>query len=166
MATMPVEEKKLLYDEASKIPNGGIIVDIGTCDGASAFVMALANPKVKVWTIDPNVGPNFLRKRKELDLEDRVFLLEDTSDNASMDWNRPIDLLFIDGVHSEEGILSDINHWYNFVKDGAYILFHDYYWYGDNVKNAINRSDKELKLLEVIAGLYDGKKVGIAITKK
>ena len=166
MATMPVEEKKLLYDEASKIPNGGIIVDIGTCDGASAFIMALANPEVKVWTIDPQVGPHFLEKRKELGLEDRVFLLEDTSNNAVLDWNKDIDLLFIDGLHSQLGITDDINNWGKFVKNKRVVLLHDYIWYGDTVKKAMDEADIKLNLLEVISGLYDNKPVGIARTRK
>ncbi|MCK9370343.1 class I SAM-dependent methyltransferase [Candidatus Dojkabacteria bacterium] len=166
MATMPVEEKQVLYEEASKIPDNGIIVDIGTCDGASAFIMALANPNSQVWTIDPKVGPNFLTKREKLGLEDRVHFINDTSNNASFDWKKEIDLLFIDGVHSTQGILDDINNWAKYVKNCSIVLLHDYLWYGDNVKNAMELANVKLSLVDVPFGLYDGKPVGIARTKR
>lgn len=37
-----------------------------------------------------------------------------------------IDTLFIDGDHTYKGCLSDFVHWYNKVKPGGKIIFHDY----------------------------------------
>lgn len=37
-----------------------------------------------------------------------------------------IDTLFIDGDHTYKGCLADFVHWYNKVKPGGKIIFHDY----------------------------------------
>ena len=42
-------------------------------------------------------------------------------------WGRELDLLVIDGNHSYPEVYHDGKHWTPFVKDGGYILFHDYY---------------------------------------
>jgi predicted O-methyltransferase YrrM len=164
--TVPLEEKRVLHEYAKKVKDGGVIIDIGTCDGNSAFIMALANPTVHIWTIDPKIGPAFIEKRKELKLEGRVHLIEDTSDNAIFDWDSPIDLLFIDGLHTQQGVTNDLDNWGHFVIPGETILLHDYFWYGDMVQKAIANSRVEVKLIDVPFGLYNENKVGIAITKK
>lgn len=157
----------VLHEYASKVPNRGVIVDIGTAAGNSAFIMALASKKsAQVWTIDPVENEHFLYKRAELGLVDKVHYIEGTSDGAVSFWNKPIDLLFIDGLHSPLGILNDINNWGRFVKKGSTILLHDYFWYGDYVQKAIDMADIKLKLIDVPFGFYRDGKVGIAITKK
>jgi hypothetical protein len=46
-----------------------------------------------------------------------------------------IDLIFIDGDHSYEGILKDFNRWEPFLKKGGLVLIHDSYagWVGVNL---------------------------------
>jgi hypothetical protein len=41
-------------------------------------------------------------------------------------WRRKIDLLFIDGDHSEKAVMSDLKTWVKHVKEGGCILLHDY----------------------------------------
>ena len=43
--------------------------------------------------------------------------------NISDGW---VHTLFIDGAHTYEGCISDFVHWYNKVKTGGRIIFHDY----------------------------------------
>lgn len=40
--------------------------------------------------------------------------------------NRKIDFLFIDGLHTREGVLSDFNNYSKLVSSGGYIVFDDY----------------------------------------
>ena len=41
-------------------------------------------------------------------------------------WNRDIDFLFIDGIHDDESVKSDIEKWRKFVhEDEGLIIFHD-----------------------------------------
>lgn len=167
LTTVPVEEKKVLYKYASKVPENGVIVDIGTAAGNSAFIMALASKdSVQVWTIDPIENQNFLDKRTELGLLKKVHFIAGTSNDAVLDWGRPIDLLFIDGEHAPKFIMDDINNWGKFVRKGSTVLLHDYFWYGDYVQKAIDMAEVKLKLIDVPFGYFRDGKVGIAITKK
>jgi len=165
--TIPFKEKEALRKAATKVPDGGIIVDIGTCAGGSAFLMALASkPSVHVWTIDPIENKAFLEKRMEFGLIDKVHFINQTSDNAVKDWNEPIDLLFIDGEHAGAYITRDIDNWGKFVKKGSTIILHDYIWYGDVVQKAMDAAEIKLKLIDVPFGHYNEKPVGIAVTEK
>jgi hypothetical protein len=37
----------------------------------------------------------------------------------------PIDLLFVDGDHREEGVRADVDHWSPRLTPGGHLLFHD-----------------------------------------
>lgn len=59
-------------------------------------------------------------------------------------WRVPLDMLIIDGDHSERGISLDLALWYAHVKRGGYILCHDYdskNW--PHVKSVIDRVGDE-----------------------
>ena len=47
-------------------------------------------------------------------------------DSTTVPWDRPIDLLFIDGDHSEAGVSADIAKYAPFVQAGGCIFLHDY----------------------------------------
>lgn len=47
-------------------------------------------------------------------------------DSKFMPWDEPIDLLFIDGDHSEAGVSADIAKYTPFVRVGGCVLLHDY----------------------------------------
>jgi len=40
-------------------------------------------------------------------------------------WSQPVDLVFIDGDHSEEGVAADWEAWHSFVVPGGAVVFHD-----------------------------------------
>ncbi|MGH7901319.1 MAG: class I SAM-dependent methyltransferase [Thermodesulfobacteriota bacterium] len=54
-------------------------------------------------------------------------------------WKKPVELLWIDGDHSYEEVLSDIENWEKFVIAGGMIAFHDYR-NGTGVSQAIHDS--------------------------
>lgn len=41
-------------------------------------------------------------------------------------WNKPIDLLIVDGDHRKEGVIRDIEAWKDHIKLNGIIWFHDY----------------------------------------
>ena len=51
-----------------------------------------------------------------------------------------IDILFIDGDHSYDGIVEDFNNYVDFVNDGGFIVFDDYndIMFSPEVKIAVN----------------------------
>ena len=49
----------------------------------------------------------------------------DYSAQVAARWSQPVDLVFIDGDHSEDGVRSDWHEWNGFVAPGGAVLFHD-----------------------------------------
>ena len=43
-----------------------------------------------------------------------------------LSWDKPIDLLFIDGAHDFKSVIADLNKFVPFVSNGGLILCHDY----------------------------------------
>jgi hypothetical protein len=55
----------------------------------------------------------------------RIFRLE-SADAAQQIFDESVDLVFLDGDHSFEGVTRDLEAWYKKVKEGGYIGGHDY----------------------------------------
>ena len=55
-----------------------------------------------------------------------MHLLQGKSAMVGKQWKEPIDLLFVDGDHSYEGAKLDIDSWLPHLKQGGYVVFHDF----------------------------------------
>jgi hypothetical protein len=49
----------------------------------------------------------------------------DYSSAVAERWEGAVDLVFVDGDHSEEGVRTDWEDWRGFVEPGGAVLFHD-----------------------------------------
>ena len=47
------------------------------------------------------------------------------SHEVAASWSEPVDVVFIDGDHSEQGCELDWSSWHPFVAVGGYVVFHD-----------------------------------------
>lgn len=153
------KELELLYGLASEVKENGIIVDIGTCEGRSAFALALGSkPSVKVYTIDPTPNKRFYEHRKHLGLDDRLVCIEKKSQDVV--WNREFDLMFDDGLHEYWGVFQDIQKFCpHLIKDST-CAFHDFTLYDNTVGKAIlDNEGKFYKQVGVIGNIYLGKKI-------
>jgi predicted O-methyltransferase YrrM len=151
------EEREAFYKYAAKVPDDGIILDIGTCAGSSAFIFGWASsPKVKVHTIDPVVNHNFISNLEAFGLGEKIIYHQETSEEVAEKWDLPISLMFIDGIHSYHGVSNDFGWFKQFmVKDGI-VMFHDYYLYSNAIGRAIDEIEArgEIEKVEVIDSLY------------
>ena len=109
-------EAQKLYNCASFLPENAVIVEIGTYKGGSAAIMAAAIKGI-VYTIDIT---------NEDKTQDNIVFIKGKSEDVASAWDKPIDMLFIDGDHSCEAVLLDTLNWIPKVKDGGIICFHDY----------------------------------------
>jgi len=163
------EERVAFYEYAKDVPDGGIIVDIGTAAGGSALVFAMASkPNVKVYTIDPKKNLDFLDRRKETKLEKKLIFINKTSEDTAKGWNKKIDLLFIDGIHNYPGVMNDFTWFKKFVVKGGIVMFHDYYLYGDTIGKAVDEIVKtgEVEKIKIVDSLYQKLRIGLFISKK
>jgi len=162
--------KKILCKYASQVPDGGVIVDVGTCAGASAILMALASkPSVVVYTMDPNLNPNLHPSIKDLGLEDKVIYSQETSVDFAKHFDKEIDMLFVDGIHNYIGVIDDYEKLGTKVKRGGIIAFHDVILYSDTIGKAVYELlEKELvEKLELEESLWhDERMIGLMVTKK
>jgi glycosyltransferase involved in cell wall biosynthesis len=117
--------------------NPKVIVDLGVDWGYSTFSFAL--PRIgHVYGIDNFIGDEFVgtdelrkkynfvtMKREKLHLQDNLTLIEGDFDEVAKTWDKPINILHIDGSHKYEDIKKDFETWSKFVNDDGVILLHD-----------------------------------------
>jgi hypothetical protein len=65
--------------------------------------------------------------RDRLSKYTNVTLIKDNSLNASKNFeNELLDLVYLDGNHSYDGVINDVSYWYNKIKIGGVLSGHDY----------------------------------------
>jgi predicted O-methyltransferase YrrM len=128
-------EGELLFMLAARAKLG--ILEIGRYNGGSVFLLACANAAVPIHSID-NQPQDDARLQQLLDrasVGQNVDLIVGDSQNARYPQVGPIDLLFVDGDHSYEGVTADLRNWYDLVSVGGHIVLHDCY-HGSPVMDA------------------------------
>ncbi len=131
------------------------VVEIGSYCGGSTVVIGRAaarrNPGVKLYAIEPftfhearyqhDYEGLFDRNVDEWGLTTNVVKIKKTSEKVALDWGREIDFLYIDGDHSYEAVVHDINNFVRFVRARGLFAFHDYKSAG---KEGVRRAVDEL----------------------
>ena len=118
-------------------------VEIGSARGKSACYIGIAlteNGRGRLYAIDPHRATHWndadsadtleaIRANiAALGLSEQVTIIRSTSEEAARDWRHPIDLLFIDGDHSYEGVKRDWDLFVPHVKPFGVVVFHDTAW--------------------------------------
>lgn len=121
-------------------------LEIGTLNGGSALLVAAAldslNSSGRLICIDPRpqIEPEHWQR-----LAHRVTLLEgyspDILPKARELAGGPFDFILIDGDHTQAGVLRDARGVLPFAADGAYLLFHDSFYF--EVAKAIDHLVRE-----------------------
>lgn len=124
------EEQNLLKEQAAKVPEDGLIVEIGSEYGMSASIFRkFSDPSVNIRCIEINKDAPFIHELARVGL-DRcvvpVFADSKEVDPLLVLGNaKHIDLLFIDGDHSYGGALEDLTKWSRYISKNGCILVHD-----------------------------------------
>jgi len=105
------------------------ILEIGTFEGRTTLNMSLVSPESTVHTICiPQeqcgfVVGKYFKERPEASNINQIFENSQTFDFSALP---PMDLIFVDGDHSYEGVVKDSDSAFNIVSDNGVILFHDF----------------------------------------
>ena len=120
-----------------------VAVEIGSARGKSACYVGRAlkeNGSGKVYAIDPHTSTDWndigsidtyevMKKNiKALGVEKQVVILRDVSQAVAARWTLPIDIIFIDGDHSYEGVKRDWDLFSPYVTRFGVVVFHDTLW--------------------------------------
>jgi MMP 1-O-methyltransferase len=150
---MPADEGRALYDAALRYFVHGVGVEIGTYCGKSTMLLgAAAEARDSVlYTIDHHHGseehqpgweyhdasmvdevtgrfdtlPAFRHALDEAGLDDHVVAVVGKSPVVARGWRTPLQLLFIDGGHTEAAAQQDFDCWAKWVAVGGGLLIHD-----------------------------------------
>ena len=117
----------------SQLQRDVVVVNIGAGAGTSTLSFIEARPDIIVFSVDIDGGDQEVYTNEHLrmqetghDKDGRVIRIWGDSKLAGKRWPMKVDIVFIDGDHSEAGIRGDIEAWINHVQLDGYIAFHDY----------------------------------------
>jgi predicted O-methyltransferase YrrM len=147
------EEGLKLFELASEACSLGPCLEVGSFCGKSTVYLGIAckiNGKT-LFTIDYHRGseeqqpgqtyfdsdlldsrtglidsfPYFRATMQRAELEEFVVPMVTKSNVAARDWAIPLGLVFIDGGHSYEAVVTDYRCWYPHLLPGGFFVFHD-----------------------------------------
>jgi predicted O-methyltransferase YrrM len=150
---MPADEGRALYEAAARYFDSGAGVEIGTYCGKSTVLLgaAAAQRHSVLYTIDHHHGseehqpgweyhdralvdpvsgrfdtlPSLRRTLDAADLDDTIVAVVGKSTVVARGWRTPLQVLFIDGGHSEEAAHQDFDNWAKWVAVGGALIIHD-----------------------------------------
>jgi predicted O-methyltransferase YrrM len=150
---MPADEGRALYDAAVTYLGDGVGVEIGTYCGKSTVMLGAAAQQTGgvLYTIDHHHGSEELLPgweyhdtsmvdevtglfdtlptlRHTLDaagLDDHVVAVVGRSSVVARSWRTPLQLLFIDGGHTDAAAQQDFDGWARWVAVGGALVIHD-----------------------------------------
>ncbi|MGA2248217.1 MAG: class I SAM-dependent methyltransferase [Verrucomicrobiota bacterium] len=132
----------LLYGLARSM-KPDVCVEIGSARGKSACFVGLAlkrNGRGVLYAIDPHTTTNWndstsvdtfpiiQANLRQAGVAEQVEIVRKTSAEAAKGWNKKIDLIFIDGDHSYEGVKADWELFLPHLKPFGMVVFHDTLW--------------------------------------
>ena len=128
------EEGEALYDLARACTGKGVIVEIGSWKGKSTICLGLgsrAGASVPIYAIDPHADYRFGDFKSNVEragIADLVRPIASLSQPAADEFNEPIELLFVDGLHEYDLVLEDFEKWVPKVLVEGWVAFHDTTW--------------------------------------
>lgn len=132
------KEASILCRLAKGCTGRGEIIEIGSWKGRSTVCLATgsrAGAGTKITAIDPHTGSSehgdvhtfdeFTKNINDKGVADMVEPIVDFSANVGKNWDKPVELLWIDGAHEYEYVLEDYEVWEPHLVEGGVIAFHD-----------------------------------------
>ncbi len=115
------------------------ILETGRFQGGSTLVFAHANKDVPIYSIDINPIDDQLlgtvMSQCKVARNDVHLIIGDSQKTKYTVIHR-YDVLFVDGDHSYQGCLNDLNNWWDQLEVGGHVVCHDCY-FGNEVQDAV-----------------------------
>lgn len=153
-----VEEKMVRYSDSwQHIPTIELlcmlkrpktIVELGCRTGATAIPMLYEARKYggHVYSVDLETWPELDEIKNNKSLKDFWTFIQ--ADDLKLEWNKPIDFLHIDTLHTYDQVYKELQKYEQYVVHGGIITFHDIYL--DVVSRAISDYFKDRKDIQYL----------------
>lgn len=133
---LSLEEIDELKRLAQLLPENPVVVNIGAGGGTSGLTLLESRPDLTLYTLDiqDESSPlGCLEGERNAVLESGVnytgrwFQICGDSKDIGRNWQQgQVDMVFVDGDHSYEGCVGDIQAWLPHIKPGGVMALHDY----------------------------------------
>jgi len=133
----PIQER-WFFSAAKRSPEKAVIVEIGSFKGRStvSFGYGCRGSSKHIYAIDLFEGDGgdygtedfqqaFQHNVQRCGLSQFITALRSHSLEVARNWDKPIDILFIDGSHEYEDVKADFEAFFPFVKKRGIVAFHD-----------------------------------------
>ena len=127
-----------MFTTARRLPDDANIVEIGAFKGGSTccFAFGCLGTGKHVYSIDTFDGNDvdlehrdffdeYWRNVRRFELADYVTPCRSLSSEVAEAWDRPIDLLFVDGSHEDDDVVADFDGFFRHVTPGGIVAMHD-----------------------------------------
>ena len=154
LARLELDEAAYIF-ELVRSMDAPRVVEIGRFKGGTSFLFAAAGAELLSIDFDlegeAQRAPDLIEALKQFGLRDRVRLVVADS-RAYPAPPDTVDIVFVDGDHSYDGVTADFAHWWPALRTGGHMVFHDadrrYPWIegvADAIEEIAARSDVELQ---------------------
>lgn len=146
-------EAALLEGLAASLPDPARVVEIGTGKGVSLGRLLLGlslHTNVLVYTIDLKECHEAADHVAECQIPNwrYKFLIGDSAEIGAS-WQEPLNMIYLDGSHTYEGVCKDVAAWFPHLADKGILAFHDYGNKKHTVTKAVDDSMKGLSAKRV-----------------
>ncbi len=115
-----IAEGALLFKCTKKVCDGAVL-EIGRKHGGSTVLIAAALNRGHLYSVDIVMHECVYKYTDPF--KDKITFI--TIDSKKMVWKDSLDMVFIDGDHSYNGVKRDIDTFANHVVSGGFLVFHD-----------------------------------------
>lgn len=144
-------EASFLEGLASSLPNPARAIEVGTGKGISLARILIGlshHTDVIVWSIDLEECEKAREYVQKCQIPNwRYNLVVGDSVETGRGWSEKLDMVYLDGSHSYEGVAADVEAWGRYIKINGILAFHDYGNRKHNVTAAVKEAmeDKQWK---------------------
>ena len=139
---LSAREAGFLFHAANTWPVAGPVIELGSYEGRSTLVFALAGRDVHAvdaWSLDiveasdyqqiessmETVRERFFANLRRAGVEARVTAHQGLTRQVAQHWTVPCAILFIDAGHSYEDVSNDLRLWTRFLLPDGLLIMHD-----------------------------------------
>ncbi|HEY4723335.1 MAG TPA: class I SAM-dependent methyltransferase, partial [Anaerolineae bacterium] len=135
-------EAGLIYWAAHNWPAAGPVIELGSYEGCSTVIFALAGRfvhAVDAWSMSiqdlsayqnrgtpaDTVFEQFLKNTRRAQVQSRISVHRGLTQEVSQTWTTPCAILFVDAGHTYDDVRSDLHFWTPFLMSDGLLLMHD-----------------------------------------